>query len=241
LGGALFAAYTYYGDEILPELPDKVSGALSNVAGVSDKVAEISDKVTGMFNKESAHDKAAAAKKHGNPAGAGKSVKDVLGGPEFSDGKAPIQQVALRGGAPEPPVRALLTERMPKPDAEEADPSPMRVLPPPTPAQPSPPKPRATLALPNVSGRLSDRADLKVDMSVDLVYESNGAMREELEFKRDMLSTVAGSILRRHEYGSVNTAALESEMLTVFNGHLQAGKLIGVEIKDFQVGQVAAK
>jgi hypothetical protein len=283
-GGALFAVYTYYGDEILPELPGAVSEAL-------DKVTEATDKVAGIFGREPpSRDKAAASKKNVKPAGdGGKSVKDVLGGPEFADAKASIQQVALRGGAPEPPVRASLPEQMAKPDAA---PSPMQVLPPPPPPgqlvsltnqalqplpppnqlmssnkqtlqplpppnqlmssnkqalqplpppPPPPPRPRATLLLSNVSGRLSDRADLKVNMSIELAYESSGALREELEFKRDMLITVAGSILRRHEYGSVNTAALKTEMLTVFNGHLQAGKLIDVEITDFHVGQVAAK
>jgi flagellar basal body-associated protein FliL len=319
-GGGLFAAYTYYGDEILPELPGAVSEAL-------DKVTETTDRITGILGKEPPSRAAAAAsKKLAKPAGDGgaKNVKDVLGGPEFSDAKASIQQVALRGGAPEQPVRASLPEQMAKPDAA---PSPMQVLPPlpppnqlmssnkqalqplpppnqlmssnkqalqplpppnqlmsskkqglqpllsadqlmsskkqglqpllsadqlmssnkqvlqppPQPPPPPPPRPRATLLLSNVNGRLSDRADLTVNMSIELTYESNSALREELEFKRDMLITVASSVLRRHEYGSVSTSALKAEMLTVFNGHLQAGKLSDVEITDFQVGQVAAK
>jgi hypothetical protein len=112
--------------------------------------------------------------------------------------------------------------------------------PPPSPPPPlPPPKPRAAMLLPGISGHLSDRADMKVNMAVELSYESNNALREELEFKRDMLTTVAASVIHKHEYGRVSAETLKSDILSTFNEHLQAGKLNAVDIKNFQIGQEA--
>jgi flagellar basal body-associated protein FliL len=282
--------------------------AVNTVYGLNEFYESVSDgKIPESLSK-----KAAAAKKHGKP-GAGdgvvKSVKDVLGGPAFSGGKAAIQQVALRGGDPEPIVKTSLSTQPSQ--SEEADaaptvtPSPMPLPPPPRqrralpsfpktnaptlnftletpppptaqpepvkaaaaplpkktepakaaaaqppkkpePAQaaappPPPPKPRATLVLSNVNGHLSDRKDINVSMSVELTYEVSNALREEVEFKRDMLTTVAGSVLRQHEYGTINTATLKTDIITALNNQLRAGKLSSVEIRDLHIGQVATK
>ncbi len=248
--------------------------------------------------------KTAAAKKHDKHGGGeglgGKSVKEVLGGPAFSEEKATIQMATLRGGDPEPIVQAALSTQPSKSEteADAAPPAPIAVMPPPQPQQrralpsfpktnaptlnftleppppppppaqskktepaktaapaqpkktepavtaapqPPPSKPRATMVLSNVSGHLSDRKDINVSMSVELTYDLTNALREELEFKRDMLSTVAGSVLRNHEYGTVNTAALKADILTALNEQIRAGKLSAVEIKDLQIGQMAAK
>jgi hypothetical protein len=291
--------------------------AVNTVYGLSEFYESVSD---GKI-PESLAKKAAAAKKHskqGAGDGAVKSVKDVLGGPAFSGGKAAIQQVAQRGGDPEPIVKAALSTQPPQseeagaaPTVTPPPPSPMplaplpppprqrRALPsfpktnaptlnftleppPPPPAQtepakaaaprpakqlepvkaasaaplpkqpepakaaapappPPPSKPRATLVLSNVNGHLSDRKDINVSMSVELTYEVSNSLREELEFKRDMLATVAGSVLRQHEYGNVNTAALKTDILTALNGQIRAGKLSAVEIRDLHIGQVATK
>ncbi|MDR2694022.1 MAG: hypothetical protein LBB74_07390 [Chitinispirillales bacterium] len=128
------------------------------------------------------------------------------------------------------------TLEMPPPPKQ---PEPAQVAAPPPPPPP-PPKPRATLTLSNVSGHLSDRADINVSMSIEITYEAGNALREELEFKRDLLSTVAGSVLKKHEYGAVNTVALKADILAAFNGQLHSGKLNAVEIRDLQVGQAMA-
>jgi hypothetical protein len=222
----------------------------------------------------------------------GHSVKDVLGGPEFSGGKASIPpQAAL---PPPPPIKKPLppfpktkgpalnftvetpqteqpqqTALPPKQQPQAKQPLPpllppkqqpqaKQPLPPllppaqqeaakkaqasaaPPPPPPPPPKPRATMLLSNVSGRLSDRADITVTMSVEMTYEANSALREEMEFKRDLLITVAGAVLRKHEYGTVNTDALKTDILATFNGQLQTGKLIEVDVKDLQIGQAVA-
>jgi len=243
-------------------------------------------------------DKVIAVKKPDKPEGGvkdmgggsvvSKSMKDVLGAPEFTDAKSSIQAAVLRNNTPEQSVKTALPVRTLEPETKAATPAPAaptasaaapapqpapRLLPqfpktnaptlnftaepqqlamqqqpaaqqqaaapvaPPPPPPPPPPKPRATLLLQNVSGRLSDRADINVNMSVELTYEISNALREEVEFKRDMLSTLASSVIRRHEYGSINTAALKTEVLSVFNEHLQAGKISDVEIKNFQVAQ----
>jgi len=289
VAGGAFAFYTFYGEEKLPE--------------ILGKGLEMLNKVTGIFNKDSVSEKTEAVKKHDKPDSVkgsgvgGKSVNDILGGPEFShDGAAPALPVVSHGGAPEPKVSEASKTPAPGPEIAVAaappplPPPPAKKLPPfpktnvptlnftaetqpepepppkkqpaakpepaksaqaaaqPEPAKtaqaatppPPPPKPRTTLLLANISGRLSDRADVIVNMSVELTYENNNALREELEFKRDMLSTVAVSVLRRHEYGNVNTTVLKTELLNVFNGHLHAGKLVAAEIKDFQIGQAVA-
>jgi len=249
----------------------------------------------------------------------GRSVKDVLGGPEFSGGKASIPQAAPHTGVAEQPAKAPSAARTQK---TEAAPPPIAALPPPPPVKkplppfpktkgptlnftvetpqtkqpqqaalppkqppqvkqplppllppakqplppllpsaqpeaskkvqaaaapqppppppPPPPKPRATMVLSSVSGRLSDRADITVTMSVEMIYEANSALREEMEFKRDLLTTVASAVLRKHEAGAVNTAVLKTDLLATFNGQLQAGKLIEVDVKDLQIGQAVA-
>jgi hypothetical protein len=125
----------------------------------------------------------------------------------------------------------------PQPVAVAAPPpQPQPPPPPPPPPLPPPPKPRATLTMPNVSGCLADRADVNVNMSIDLEYEPGNAMREELEFKRDMLVTLAGAVIHKHEYGTINIDAIKTDVLAALNEQLQAGKLVNVEIRDFQVG-----
>ena len=280
IAGAAFAAYTFYYDkfsEIIAKTP--FSEYLPKKASAANK--------PDIHNKQEDHDKHGAG---------GKSVKDILGGPAFSESKVSIQQVALHGGAPEPIVKASLAAQTSEPAAVEVAPpsspqsAPAQSSPPPPatraatrafppfpktnvptlnfmaeqpqqsqpaiavkpaapppaapaapPPPPPPPKPRATMLLSNLRGRLSDRNDITVSMSVELAYDANNALREELEFKRDLLSTVAGSVLRKHEYGTVNTAALKTDILSAFNGQLQAGKLVGVEVKDLQIGQIAGK
>ena len=270
-------AYTFYFDN------DK----FSNIVAKTPFAKYFPEKASAE-NKPDGHDKSDGHDKHGV---GGKSVKDVLGGPAFSEAKVSIQPATLRGGAPEPIVKAALNTQAQEPAAVEVAPPPVQSLPPspppsqppppppararafppfpktnaptlnfiaerpqqsqpaiavqkpaasPPPSPPPPPKPRATMLLSNLSGRLSDRNDITVSMSVELTYEANTALREELEFKRDLLSTVVGSVLRRHEYGTVNTAALKTDILSAFNGQLQAGKLVDVEVKNLQIGQTVA-
>lgn len=279
LAGALFLAYAFYYDK------DRFNAVIAEIP-FSDRITAWPPIAKYFPEKAEAAKKTEDHDKHGM---GGKSVNDILGGPEFTDGgKAPIQLAALQGGAPEPIVKASLNAAPPKSAADAAPPpSPSLSAPPqkfpsfpktnaptlnlivetpqsakrppvsakPEPAKakaapqaaaappppPPPPKPSMTMLLPNVKGRLSDRADINVSMSVEMAYEANNALREELEFKRDMLSTLAGSVLRRHEYGTVNAAVLKTDILAEFNGQLRSGKLSAVEIKDLQIGQVASK
>lgn len=182
-----------------------------------------------------------------------------LGGPEFLTGASGLLQVSLQGqksGAdsakPATPPAAKPAVASPKPAAEPAKPVARALEPAPAPAQTPPrekqppppafqaaaePKPPATLLLPNVRGRLSDRPDIDVSMSVEMQFENDAALKWELLFKQDVLSAAAGAALRRHEYGRVNTAVLKADMLKTINGQLQSGKLSNVNILDFQIGQ----
>jgi len=310
LAGALYAGYEFYGKDkfsaYVDPAKDKASEYISTVQNkVSEYIGIVQNKISKTPPNEAAKE-TADAKKHEKPGAGdgegkdssggvgGKSVKDVLGGPEFTGGKAPAQQVSLRGNAPEPPAKTPPAAQTPTPEVEAVPPPqsmplppppPNRQLPsfpktnmptlnftvelpqskasqpvasakpapsqsspaptpqpaPPPPPPPPPPKPGAKLTLSNVSGHLSDRPDINVSMSIDLMYEADKALREELEFKKDMLSTVASSVLRKHEYGTVNAATLKKDILIAFNEHIQSGKLSDVEVKDFQIGQSISK
>lgn len=209
---------------------------------------------------------AAAEKPKRADSGKGRAgLAERLGTPEFSGGASGLLLVSLQGakpGADTPPVSGSSAKPVPMPSPKpaappkpetaaqplaapralepESAPQPQKQQPqrnPPAVQAAAQPKPPAALTLPNVHGRLADRPDLEVSMSVEMQFENDAALRWEILYKQDILAIAAGAALRKHEYGRVNTAILKADILKTINGQLQAGKLSNVNILDFQAGQ----
>lgn len=197
-------------------------------------------KVSLMNSKPGASAAPAAAPAAVSLASAGGAATSVAAeAPPAAAGVRPLEAVA----AP-PPVMVLASAAgsakagadRPQKKPSEARPTPLG-LPPAARAS----RPAAALLLEKVSGRLADRGDLSVSMSIEMRFGEDSALRKELEFKRDVLAAAAAAALRRHEYGNVNTAVLKADILETFNGQLRTGKLSGVDIIDFSVRQVSAR
>jgi len=111
-----------------------------------------------------------------------------------------------------------------------------------TASQPVSPKAKQnSIFLSDIRCKLAGRDDLSISMSIQLFYDDNGALSDELHFKRGTLAVVTGDVLRGYEYGGVEMASLSADLLSTFNGLLNAGQLSGVEIKNFRVEQIAAR
>ncbi|MDR0331104.1 MAG: hypothetical protein LBH93_05300 [Chitinispirillales bacterium] len=98
-----------------------------------------------------------------------------------------------------------------------------------------------SLLLPDISCNLGDREDLRINMSIELLFDGSDSLAGELDFKRGMLLAVAGAVMRKNEYGNISLTALSAGLLNSFNGQLRSGQLSGVDIKEFQVEQVASR
>lgn len=168
---------------------------------------------------------------------------------------APEPEIAAAKAAPLPPPKPEITEAKavapPPAKAEQAEtkavpPAPAKTEPAVALAAPAPkpdtaavPKinPEAgSVLISNIRCWLADRADISINVSVELFYESK-ALSDEVHVKRGTLATVLGSVVRRQEYGNVAMAALSGELLDAFNDVLKSGQLVNVDIRSFNIVQ----
>ncbi|MDR2578178.1 MAG: hypothetical protein LBC70_05130 [Chitinispirillales bacterium] len=169
------------------------------------------------------------------------SVQEPLTPPELQP--KPDTVIPMPDTLPVPPAAALLPDtstaaalqppQLSLPPQLPAPQPPTPQIPPPRQPPPPPPKASETILLTNIMCRLSDRDDLRFRMSLELSFD-NTALREEIYFKLDMLTTIASGVVRRFEFGSVTLAALGTELLISLNAQLNTGQLRGVDVKEFR-------
>ena len=92
-----------------------------------------------------------------------------------------------------------------------------------------------SLLLPGISCNLGDREDLRVNMSIELLFDGGELLAGELDFKRGTLLAVAVAVMRKQEYGNIDMPRLSVSLLNSFNGQLSLGQLSSVDIKEFLV------
>ena len=103
---------------------------------------------------------------------------------------------------------------------------------------PAVPAVSGSFVLPDLVGRLADRDDLRVSLSVELFYGSE-VLREELQFKRGALAAIVLDVVRGYEFGNVSAPRLRADLLRAFNGILAEGQLSNVDVRDFRVAPAA--
>jgi hypothetical protein len=151
--------------------------------------------------------------------------RDTLIPPPKPDTLVPSVEVM-----PQPALPSPLPQLVPQPLPQPQIPPPQQTLPPP----PPPAKPLATVLFTDIMCRLADREGRRFTMSLELSFENSPALREEIYFKRGMLTTIASSVVRRFEFGNVTLAALGAELLKSLNAQLRAGQLSEVNVKEFR-------
>ncbi len=91
-----------------------------------------------------------------------------------------------------------------------------------------------SLVLSDVRCKISGRDDLTIYLTVAIFF-NNDALYQEILLKRDDLKVMALNVMRRKEYGSIQTEPLRAELKEAMDDLLEAGDLENLEIRDFRL------